>query len=74
MEDFVNCMPDDVVKCLLSVSNMLPDDLPDDVMHLLRRQLVEDAIRASQNIVKLTAAIFLEVDLSVADDNVWITT
>ena len=51
MEDFVNCMPDDVVKCLLSVSNMLPDDLPDDVMHLLRRQLVEDAIRASQNIV-----------------------
>ena len=73
MQHLVDCEADDLVYCLRLISDVVVDYGPDAVVHLLGRQLVEDAVRARQHVVQLFAAVFLEVDFGLADYDIWVS-
>jgi len=74
MKNFVNCMSYDMVNGFVFVSYMMAYHSPDNIVHLLGRQLIEDTVGASQNIIKFLASIFLETDLGITDHYVRVTT
>lgn len=74
MQHFIDSDADDLVDGELPVRHVSANCQPNNVVHLLRCQLVEDAIGASKNIVQLFATVFLVVDVGVTDDNVGIAT
>lgn len=59
-------MADDLMDGLGPVADVLANDRPYDVMHLFSRELVENAIRASQHIVHLLASVLLEANVCIA--------
>jgi len=73
MENFVNSVANDLMNGLVFVWKMMPNDCPDYVVHLLSWKLVEDAIWASQNIIKVLATVLRMSDFSVTDHHVWVS-
>jgi len=74
VQDLVDSEPNDLVHRLVLVPDVVSDDCPDDVVHVLSRKLVENAIRASEHVVQLLATLLLVVYIRIAYYNLGVAT
>ena len=74
MQHFVDCMADYLMDCFVFVTNVLADNLPQNIMNLLSTQFIKDTIRTSQHVIQFLTSIFLKIYFWIANNNVWVST